>query len=46
MQGGAVTDRDLQLTPDELFVFLKQQSATAQAKVFADQTPVMVAPMP
>ena len=46
LQGAADTDRDLHLTPDELFNFLKQQSETAQAKVFADQTPVMVAPMP
>ena len=46
LQGAADTDRDLHLTPDELFGFLKQQSETAQAKVFADQTPVMVGPMP
>ena len=46
VQGDADADRDLHLTPDELFGFLKQQSATAQAKVFADQTPVMVAPIP
>ena len=44
VQGAADTDRDLHLTPDELFGFLKQQSETAQAKVFADQTPVMVVP--
>ena len=46
LQGAADTDRDLHLTPDELFGFLKRQSETAQAKVFADQTPVMVTPNP
>ena len=44
VRGAADTDRDLRLTPDELFGFLKQESETAQAKVSADQTPVMVAP--
>ena len=46
LQGAADTDRDLHLTPDELFGYLLNQSATAKARVFADQTPVMVAPMP
>ncbi len=46
LRGAADTDRDLRLTPDELFGFLKHESETAQAKVSADQTPVMVAPMP
>lgn len=46
VQGAADTDRDLHLTPDELFGFLKRQSETAQTRVFADQTPVMVVPMP
>ncbi|MBC8114009.1 MAG: caspase family protein, partial [Candidatus Saccharimonas sp.] len=46
VQGAADIDRDLHLTPEELFVFLTRQSETAQARVFADQTPVMVEPMP
>ena len=46
VQGAADIDRDLHLTPEELFVYLTRQSETASARVFADQTPVMVAPMP
>jgi eukaryotic-like serine/threonine-protein kinase len=44
LRGAADSDRDLHLTPDELFGFLKQQSEAAQATAFADQTPVMVVP--
>lgn len=46
LQGAADTNRDLVLTPSELFSYLQQQSATAKARVFADQTPVLVVPEP
>jgi hypothetical protein len=44
IQGAADIDRDLHLTPDELFSYLKSQSGSAQARVNAEQTPVMIEP--
>ena len=44
IQGAADIDRDLHLTAEELFSYLQQQSATAKARVFAEQTPVLVEP--
>lgn len=44
IQGAADADRDLHLTPQELFDYLKQQSESAKDKVFAEQTPVLVEP--
>lgn len=44
IQGAADTDRDLHLTPQELFDYLKKQSESAQAQVFAEQTPVLIEP--
>lgn len=46
IQGAADTDRDLHLTPQELFDYLKDQSSSAKDKVFAEQTPVLVEPAP
>jgi len=46
IQGAADTDRDLHLTPQELFGYLKQQSESAQERVFAEQTPVLIEPQP
>jgi serine/threonine-protein kinase len=44
IRGAADTDRDLHLTPEELFGYLKTQSENAQARVFADQTPILIEP--
>lgn len=44
LKGDADANRDLILTPGELFGFLQEQSPTAKDRVFADQTPVMVVP--
>lgn len=44
IQGAADVDRDLHLTPEELFSYLKSQAGSAQARVNADQTPVMIEP--
>jgi tRNA A-37 threonylcarbamoyl transferase component Bud32 len=44
IQGAADTNRDLHLTPEELYTYLKVQSESAPARVFADQHPVMVEP--
>lgn len=43
-QGAADTDRDLHLTSEELFNYLKVQSESAKTRVNADQTPVLVEP--
>lgn len=42
LRGDADTNRDLHLTSEELFQYLQQQLATAQERVFADQTPVLI----
>lgn len=46
IEGAADTDRNLHLTPQELFTYLKQQSAMAPDRVFTDQTPVLIEPSP
>ncbi len=46
IQGAADSDRDLHLTPQELFDYLKKQSESAQTHVFAEQTPVLIEPQP
>lgn len=44
IQGAADADRDLHLTPQELFSYLTEQSESAEKRVFAAQTPVLVEP--
>lgn len=44
IQGNADTDRDLHLTPEELYSFLQAQAKSANERVFAEQAPVMVPP--
>jgi eukaryotic-like serine/threonine-protein kinase len=43
-RGAADIDHDLHLTPQELIDYLTEQSKTAQERVSADQTPVMIEP--
>ncbi|HEY4261444.1 MAG TPA: serine/threonine-protein kinase [Schlesneria sp.] len=44
IQGAADTNRDLHLTAEELFDYLKTQLESAQSRVNAEQTPVMIEP--
>lgn len=46
IQGAADLDRDLHLTPEELFAYLKQQSELAPARVAVEQTPLLFEPQP
>jgi serine/threonine-protein kinase len=46
IQGAADTDRDLHLTPEELFTYLKVQSESAPTRVGNEQLPVLVEPLP
>ena len=46
IQGAADADRDLNLTAEELFTYLKVQSESAKTRVGVEQHPVMVEPLP